>query len=629
MPRMEAELKSHVSSPYKGWLMSLCLGAFSGALALTISVATGLVPRWGQWYSINTAYRRQTDAMLHGSFALSDDPLKLGYDMAWVDGAVQQVWGLGVPSWRLPYELLAKLFGYDAFPDRLALVAAVALVTYGLFRLLVLPASQQDVWNNIKRQPETLAGALLILLFPPFLALCRTKFDVYEEAQAYTYLMGIGLFGLTLGFIRRSTHARFLLLATISGLAAFVRPTLLCYGLVSMVLAWGITQRQGWQQSRAWAGPGVFCAGIALLLLTNAQRFGSGLEFGHSLNANVFFPMMYATRFENPIPGAPLSARIAELFSYLFLVREHMACCDGYASRIIPWQASVVRWRDVYFSTYDLTFLTLLLPTWAASFVLCWRGRARSSAPLNEAALMGLWSFLCAAPLGLLYLNYPVMSSRYMMDFAAAFAVAVWVALQLSCQFFRSRFPTRTGLIWLPILLLSVWWAYQVATARIFPHTGGGAVTRLRAPEDSHHSKPTVDMSSYTWPMDTDYGIPFNGYGWDRENGRTASLVVFFFPGAQRVEVELRPVEGKRVRTKRLGSGPGEDRARGPAARKQPADAGGTNADIHALVEDRRPIADRDRLYRADQRQEQRARVQIQASTRSLARMTIRGLNAI
>ena len=47
-------------------------------------------------------------------------PADLGYDMAWVKGGVQQVWGLGVPTWRLPYEALAKLFGYDAFPDRLA-----------------------------------------------------------------------------------------------------------------------------------------------------------------------------------------------------------------------------------------------------------------------------------------------------------------------------------------------------------------------------------------------------------------------------------------------------------------------------------------------------------------------------
>ena len=74
-----------------------------------------------------------------GSFALDNDPRTLGYDMAWAEGGVQQVWGLGVPSWRLPFELIAKLFGYDAFPDRLALAAALAALVYVLFRLLVFP----------------------------------------------------------------------------------------------------------------------------------------------------------------------------------------------------------------------------------------------------------------------------------------------------------------------------------------------------------------------------------------------------------------------------------------------------------------------------------------------------------
>ena len=283
------------------------------------------------------------------------------------------------------------------------------------------------------------------------------------------------------------------------------------------------------------------------MFIANAERFGSGFEFGHRLNLNVFYPMMYATRFENPVAAAPLWPRVAELFSYLFLVRGRLACCDGYASHIVPWQAPVVRWRDIYFSTYDLTFLTLMLPAWAASFALLWRQRVRFSASLSEAAVMGFWSFLSAAPLVLLYLNYPVMSSRYMIDFAATFAVAIWVAFQLSCELIRVRFPARPALFSLPILLLGAWWAYQVATTRIFHHTGGGTVTMVNLPQTPQDSPPLIGMSSYTWPMDTDYGIPFNGYGWYRENGRTASLVVFFLSGAQRVEVELRPVDGEYI----------------------------------------------------------------------------------
>ena len=333
----------------------------------------------------------------------------------------------------------------------------------------------------------------------------------------------------------------------VSGLAPFVRPTLFCYGLVSVALAFTLTWRRGWTLARSSAGPAVFCLGLALLFLTNAQRFGSGLEFGHTLNVNVFFPMMYATRFSNPVPSVPLSERAAELFSYLFLVREHIVCCDGYAARIVPWQAPVVRWRDVYFSTYDLTFLVLMLPSWVASFFLCWR-RKSSSEHVNHVAIMAIWSLLSTIPLVLLFLNYPVMSSRYMMDFAPAFAVTIWAGFQLSCWLIRAWAPTRIYLVSLPILLLAIWWTYQVSTIKIFPHTGGGTVAQPNVPKERRDPTLLADMSSYTWPMDTDYGIPFNGYGWDRGNGRTASLVVLYLRGAERVELELSPVEGKHLK---------------------------------------------------------------------------------
>ena len=544
--RHPARLLATLSVYCSGWLARLGLGLFSIVVALAICVTTGLVPKWGHWYSINMAYRRQTEAMLHGSLALDYDPRALGYDMAWANGAVQQVWGLGVPIWRLPFELVAKLFGYAAFPDRLALLAAVALLIYALFRLL-RPASAQANLISHAKNPERVAGALLLILFPPFLTLCRTNFDVYEEAQTYTYIAGITLFALTIWLIRGPTSGRYILLSVIAGLAAFVRPTLLCYGFASLLVALWVTRREDWKPSVSWVGPGLFCFVGGLLFLTNLQRFGSGFEFGHELNVNVFSPMMYATRIENPVPASPLSARVIELFSYLFLVRENMHCCDGYASHIFPGQASVVRWRDIYFSTYDLTFLVLIVPAWGASFLLWWGYRAKRSRLMSEASVMGIWSFLSALPLFVLFLNYPVMSSRYMMDFAPSFAVAIWAALQLSCQLLRRSFPARLGLVALPILVLCAWWTYQVFTAEVFSDTSGGTVARVKLKKVAHELSPLNNMSSYTAPMYTDYNIPFNGYGWRRADGRTASLIVFFFPGAQRVELELRPIEGARV----------------------------------------------------------------------------------
>src|SRR6266850_245649 len=80
----------------------------------------GLVPKWGRWYSASPYHRFQTRALLHGKFALSNNPKDLGLDLCWSQGGVHQVWGLGISIWRLPFDAVAELFGEAAFPDRIA-----------------------------------------------------------------------------------------------------------------------------------------------------------------------------------------------------------------------------------------------------------------------------------------------------------------------------------------------------------------------------------------------------------------------------------------------------------------------------------------------------------------------------
>jgi hypothetical protein len=48
----------------------------------------------------------------------------------------------------------------------------------------------------------------------------------------------------------------------------------------------------------------------------------------------------------------------------------------------------------------------------------------------------------------------------------------------------------------------------------------------------------------------TDFGIPYNLSGWKRADGRTTSLVVLFLSGAERLELELTPVDEERVTQK-------------------------------------------------------------------------------
>ena len=109
---------------------------------LGIIVAQGLVARGGSWYSENGHHRRQVARLFSGSLALSSDVSVLTHDLCWSQDGVQQVWGLGVPIWRMPFEALARIVGAGGFPDMLALALALALaawvVLWVLFEVLSL-----------------------------------------------------------------------------------------------------------------------------------------------------------------------------------------------------------------------------------------------------------------------------------------------------------------------------------------------------------------------------------------------------------------------------------------------------------------------------------------------------------
>ena len=152
-------------------------------------------------------------------------------------------------------------------------------------------------------------------------------------------------------------------------------------------------------------------------------------------------------------------------------------------------------------------------------------------------------------PCFLLYLNYPVMSSRYMIDFAPSFAAAIWVCLHLLFLHARTRYPAQVTIVIALLLTVSAWWLYQIVTTKIFPDTGGGTVARIQL-KQTPGSSLAIDTESYTRETEDDFGIPFNLYRWKRPTGRTASLVVLFLSGAERLELELTPVNMKRMTEK-------------------------------------------------------------------------------
>jgi hypothetical protein len=186
----------------------------------------------------------------------------------------------------------------------------------------------------------------------------------------------------------------------------------------------------------------------------------------------------------------------------------------------------------------------MIATAWIVSLYRLWIGRHKPEGRSNETVVMGTWSFIASVPLLGLYLYHPVMSSRYMMDFAPAFAVGLWVFLHLFAQLLRTRFTSAFPVI-AACAALALWWAFQVTTAKIFTETGGGVAVR-----PPHGPAQTADLSrldTNAYFPDTDfdaYRLPFNGYGWYTKDDRTASMIILFVRAANVVELDLRPAEG-------------------------------------------------------------------------------------
>jgi hypothetical protein len=269
---------------------------------------------------------------------------------------------------------------------------------------------------------------------------------------------------------------------------------------------------------------------------------------------------------------------------------------EFYREGFFPGQSDTIRWRHFYFRTYDLSYVPWLLAGWGVACWLMWRGRTRkssipmpgqlvndcgdddlplsprggegrgggnwfvrsgamrdaksgtdfapgeSSAPtMNAIAVLGAWSLLITALLALFYLRVPVISSRYMLDFAPAFAtgmLALWLFVAGRCR----RWWTG-GLI---CVLLAGWLGLELHWNRSLPGSGGSlswsevAGARQRgassgeAPRASEHGVALGDPAN---------GIPFDRTGWNQESGALSPVVILFAKDPRFVELELEQVD--------------------------------------------------------------------------------------
>ncbi|MGN6108565.1 MAG: hypothetical protein ACTHU0_25895 [Kofleriaceae bacterium] len=446
-------------------------------LAVALAVAALLLVATRQLglhdaYAPHGAYRAQVDAFLDGRLALSPHPDALAHDLAWTERGVQQVWGLGVPAWQTPFELFGRAIGVSPFPDRIPMLAWLALMLFVAIR----------GFGRREDEPWWIgAGSVLIAgLVPPLLTLVRSRIGVYEEAAIYAYGASILMLGGLAGFARRPSARGYLVLVGLAGLGGLFRPTVWFYGAATLVIASALwlrhtrgTSPRGWLRRAAPAialGSALFVAGGGVLYLTNARRFGSGSEFGHRINLHSLPGNLVATRFSYPFERVELPGAAAELFGALFDRPEQRSSRGFYNTGLHVGENAAPRWREYYFTTYSWPYAAVLIAGLLIG-VLAWRRRGAAGDP--DARWLSAWALLGLAPLIAFYLWSPSLSSRYQLDLAPGFVALILIAWRVLAR--RSR-PA----VAISVLVLA--WGAAVATSKTSrSRTGSNPVDRSTA----------------------------------------------------------------------------------------------------------------------------------------------------
>src|SRR5439155_23478072 len=103
---------------------------------------------------------------------------------------------------------------------------------------------------------------------------------------------------------------------------------------------------------------------------------------------------------------------------------------------------------------------------WALRRYRLRRGIKNMSSSLSESGSMAAWSFLSAFGLFFFYLRCPFLASRYLLDFAPAFAVALLALVQVLKEFLKARLQSRFTCRWTFFALFALWYGHQLITSK-------------------------------------------------------------------------------------------------------------------------------------------------------------------
>ncbi len=527
----------------------LCCFFVAASIASLFLWYCQLIPRWGDWYSSHLTFRLQTDELLRGRLALSNSPVHLRHDYVWSEAGVHHAWGLGVPLLRLPAEFGAKLLGYFAFPDRLIFGALFAVVIYLLLRATW---SERDHFTGCLAR--TSAAITMLPLLPAFVAMCQTRFVVYEETIAFGYLLSLTLLILLWQFLTAPGVRRLWAIALLAGSIILFRPPMVVYGVVTLSLAAILYWRAHRSQERTaltLCSSGVlFLIPITVLLMTNYLRFGAFFEFGHAINLNNIHRMRFSSRFADVFSSTPLVEALTELVGHLFFLGNSFHGLDPYKLDFFLGQSRYPRFREFYFTTFD--WISLVLVAVSALYALIRLTKIyRGSSGIQTADIFAVWALLSSLPLIAFYTYFPFIASRYDMDFAPAIGAASLAMAFATFHWVEVRYATYSMMRGVALsslaIIVGVWSLHQSAAIEISefdrtipPVSLATVKDLLRINESKSTRVPRFRGSTYgRRMMPGSVGIPYNGAGWDVLSGKVESSVVLFVQNPDCIDVRV------------------------------------------------------------------------------------------
>jgi hypothetical protein len=541
-----------MKNPTKAGLRNLAIAVFgSFLLACAFVQLTSLIPETGRWYSSSLHYRLQTEALLQGRLAVASTPVWAWHDWSLGNG-MQQVWGLGVPFLRLPFEALAKSLFRPAFPDRFVLFFMVWLTGISLWRGLADkdPANlnpSASIWTQTLDWLNSATGVGTVLFFPALVTLLKTSFMVYEEAIAFNALWALMCLGILLSFTKKPRAWVLCSIALLSSFNALIRPTGAFAAIATFLVALWAASRSGISRLRITAAILLFLVFPLLLLSTNLARFGGLLEFGYSLNAPNMPMSEYVLRFDNPFHREPLISASRELIRELFGSPPFNGF--NFFERDLRSGSPTLRFREHYFTTFGAPALVFLIVGWGLLGTRVFRKQFRwltwADKEVRIWTLLA-WSVIAFCECFMFYLRAPVIASRYMVDFLPAIAACPLALLLLLrsriSRFANTRLAVAASIGVSVIAVASL--AYGISASRISPsHAWQPAWTLDEVKAELSWFKPQAAAipDAYECHHATTLGMTMNLDGWNADSDcgvHVLSVLIFDSPKCVQIDFE-------------------------------------------------------------------------------------------